>query len=138
SFNEILEAISRDGLKVFAEKSVKRFFASVSFLRMKEEVKAARKMILSTPVSSICNLLSELARTGPVCDHLERISVPVLILVGTEDSITPPEEAKVLQKKIPGSSLKTIRYSGHLPNMENSFEFNQQLRLFMDKVCRRR
>jgi len=58
----------------------------------------------------------------------------VLILVGSEDKITPPEMAESMRKKINGSLLNIIQNAGHLSNMENPFEFNYQIRKFISSV----
>jgi len=65
---------------------------------------------------------------------LTEIKVPVLILVGNEDKITPPAEAIVMNEKIKGSFLKVLEHAGHLSNMENSEEFNNQLKRFVESI----
>jgi pimeloyl-ACP methyl ester carboxylesterase len=134
----IIRTIREKGIKFFAEFSLKQYFASTSFVRRKEEVRSARKMIMNTSVSSICNTLMNLKVDDEVCKRLPEIKVPVLIMVGREDEITTPADAQYLHEQIPGSTLKVIEYAGHLPNLENTYEFNQHLRKFMDKVCRMR
>jgi 3-oxoadipate enol-lactonase len=133
-----LQLIKEKGIRHFAEDKIRHFFASTSFVRRKEEVRAARKMILGTSVTSICKTLQELEQKKEICSKLSDIHIPVLILVGKEDSVTPPQEAKFLHDQIPGSTLKIIELSGHLPNLENTFQFNQYLKSFVDKVCRQR
>jgi len=55
----------------------------------------------------------------------------VLILVGKEDEITPPEVALLMHEKIKGSTLHIIEQAGHLSNIENSDEFNEHLIKFI-------
>ena len=62
---------------------------------------------------------------------LLRIKIPVLILVGNEDKITPPAAASFMHEKIRGSLLKIIDHAGHLSNLENPDEFNVQLKKFV-------
>jgi 3-oxoadipate enol-lactonase len=131
---KILNCIKSKGLRNFADKSMKYFFASTSLKRKKEIVATARKMILSTSVSSICNTLLDLEQKREACSHLSEIKIPVLIMVGKEDAITPPTMARYMHEKIKGSSFYIIEYAGHLPNLENTDEFNRHLQKFMDKV----
>jgi 3-oxoadipate enol-lactonase len=133
-----LKILKEKGLRHFAEESIKHYFASTSFVRRKEEVRAARKMILNTSITSICKTLLELEQKKDICNKLAEIHVPVLIMVGREDAVTPPGEAQFLHEQIPGSTLRIIELSGHLPNLENTFEFNSHLKSFVDKVCRRK
>lgn len=48
---------------------------------------------------------------------LPGIDFPVLIIAGSEDELTPPEEAESLRSGIPGSRLRVIEGAGHLSNL---------------------
>ena len=65
---------------------------------------------------------------------LPSIKVPVLLVSGELDYITPPESAMFMQKRIVGSKLEKIRGVGHLPNRENPDEFNKVLFNFLKSV----
>jgi 3-oxoadipate enol-lactonase len=135
---KIIRSIQQNGISQFAEQSLRRYFASVSFHRRKEEVKAARKMILSNPAGTICKTLMQLEQKKDICEGLNDIRIPVLILVGKEDQVTPPGDAEFMHEHIRDSSLAVIEYAGHLPNLENTFEFNKHLKRFIDKVSSKR
>ena len=60
--------------------------------------------------------------------------MPVLIIVGKEDEITPPDVALLMHEKIKGSIIHIIDHAGHLSNMENSREFNNQLSGFLSLI----
>jgi 3-oxoadipate enol-lactonase len=62
---------------------------------------------------------------------LSRIQVPVLIVVGEEDTVTPPSDAAALRAGIPHASLQTIPGAGHLSNLEAPAAFNQSLARFL-------
>jgi 3-oxoadipate enol-lactonase len=76
----------------------------------------------------------ESAETACAQDYtllLPEIEVPVLLVAGELDYITPPEAAKFMQKRIPSSRLAVIKGVGHLPNRENAGEFNRLLLSFL-------
>jgi 3-oxoadipate enol-lactonase len=135
---KIIGNIKTKGIKYFAEESLRHFFASSSFQKSRDAVRAAKKMIMGTSVSSICNTLLTLDQNKHVCGHLQDIKIPVLIMVGREDHITPPQVAEQMHEKMPGSAFHIIEFAGHLPNLENSHAFNVLLKKFMDKVCKER
>lgn len=56
-------------------------------------------------------------------DNLSKISVPVLIITGTEDKIIPPSYAERLAKEIPSAYLVRIDECGHIPHEERPEEF---------------
>ena len=41
--------------------------------------------------------------------------IPTLVIVGDEDEVTPPAQARAMADAIPGASLVVIRSAGHLP-----------------------
>jgi len=50
---------------------------------------------------------------------LGAIGVPTLVVVGSEDAITPPAKAEEIARGIAGAALVTIPGAGHLAPMEN-------------------
>lgn len=129
-----IENIRKNGLEDYAHESIKNLFAPVSLLSKETEIASVREMIVNTSKQSISNSLHALAIRNDSSEILPGIQVPVLILVGEEDKITPPELAESMHKKIPGSQLNIIEHAGHLSNMENPFEFNYQIRKFISSV----
>jgi 3-oxoadipate enol-lactonase len=57
---------------------------------------------------------------------------PTLILVGDEDTVTPPSIAEAMQRAIAGSELTVLPGAGHLSNLENPGAFNATLSRFLD------
>jgi 3-oxoadipate enol-lactonase len=129
-----VEIVEKYGLAKYADENMENYFASESFVNRKEEIAAVRQMILKTAEQSVINTLLALSRRNETCSQLHQIKVPVLILVGEEDKITPPEAAKSMQEKIEGSSLETIRYAAHLSNMENPVQFNELIMEFAGSI----
>jgi pimeloyl-ACP methyl ester carboxylesterase len=89
---------------------------------------------MKTSVQSLCNTLLALTRRKETCNKLSDIKMPVLIMVGKEDEITPPSSAHLMHEKIKDSILHIIEHSGHLSNMENPKEFNDQLKKFVSSL----
>jgi pimeloyl-ACP methyl ester carboxylesterase len=72
---------------------------------------------------SACNQLN-------LTDDIGKISIPVLVLCGAEDKMTPPENSRYLADHIPGARLALIENAGHFAMMENPEAFNQALKDF--------
>lgn len=62
---------------------------------------------------------------------LATISVPTLVVVGEEDVLTPPKEARAMADAIPGATLEVIPRAGHLSNLERPAAFTCALRDFL-------
>jgi 3-oxoadipate enol-lactonase len=129
-----IRELQEEGLEKYTDESVKKLFAPDSFNMRTYEVEAVRKMIMKTPVHSICNTLRALSSRDESCTGLSEISIPVLIMVGKEDAITPPVMAQLMHEKIKDSKLEIIQHAGHLCNLENPMEFNEKLKTFLSSV----
>lgn len=124
--------IKEKGVDQYADEIIKNLFASESFTKKKNVIKAVKEMILSTHKQSLCNTLHALAERKETCTRLEEINIPVLIMVGKEDKITLIAAAQQMHEKIRDSSLTIILHAGHISNMENPTEFNFQLVKFLE------
>jgi pimeloyl-ACP methyl ester carboxylesterase len=56
------------------------------------------------------------------------------VLVGDEDEITPPAQAKAMADAIPGASLVVVRSAGHLPPVERPTETTDALLAFLSAL----
>lgn len=65
---------------------------------------------------------------------LAGLSVPVLVVVGEEDTLTPPEESRSMAERIPGAELVVIPGAGHLSSLERPEAFNEALRRFLRRL----
>ena len=93
-----------------------------------------KEMILNTPKQSLCNTLHALAERQKTCSRLQEINIPVLIMVGKEDKITPIAAVSQMHELIQDSTLKIISHAGHVANMENPMAFNFQLVKFLELI----
>lgn len=65
---------------------------------------------------------------------VHKIKVPVALIWGKDDKITPPEVAVEFNQLIPNSELHWIDKCGHAAMMERPKEFNALLKGFLDKI----
>jgi len=128
-----IEGIWESGIEKFADDSIKNFFAPESFITKKDVIAEVREMMIGTTEKSVIKTLLALSKRKETCSTLWKIKVPVLILVGEDDKITPPEAAQFMQNEINGSVMSVIENAGHLSNLENPEQFNEQLIKFLKK-----
>ena len=129
-----IENIRNAGSEKYADDSIKNLFAPGSFITGNAAISAVREMIVKTSEQSLFKTLHALAEREETLSQLHSIEFPVLILVGSEDKITPWADAKVMHENIKDSLLQVIQHAGHLSNMENPEDFNNQLVNFMAAV----
>jgi len=66
---------------------------------------------------------------------LPGIAVPVLVAVGEQDILTPPELAEEMAGAIPGAQLARIPRSGHLPTMEQPEHSAGLMRQWLERAA---
>jgi len=129
-----IEGIKENGVKKLADGLIPKLFAPESFKTYSEGIAVVKELIVKTPKQSFYNSLHAMANRKETCSKLPEIKIPVLIIVGKEDKITPPEAANAMHEKIKDSSLQIIPNAGHLSNLENQEDFNNQLKKFIDTI----
>lgn len=89
------------------------------------------KMMEAADPEGVARALEAMRERPDSTPLLPKIQVPVLILCGEEDTLTPVEEAGKMAEAIPESRLTVIPRSGHLANLEDPESFNQALLSFL-------
>ena len=82
----------------------------------------------------ICGAQLALATRIHSTDFLPSFNLPVLILVGEDDILTPLPCSQTMNSFITGSILKIIPSSGHLSNIENPERFNEEILNFVRRI----
>ncbi len=69
-----------------------------------------------------------------VTPRLGEIRAPTLVLVGQEDIICPPSQAKILHEGIPNSELVLFEHSGHFLYVEEAGAFFDAVRTWLRRT----
>lgn len=89
------------------------------------------RMLASASVDGIVGALEAMLGRVDSTPTLGTITVPTLVIVGSEDVLTPVKEAEILHDAIRGSRLEVIDQAGHVSNMERPAAFNHVLSEFL-------
>ena len=65
---------------------------------------------------------------------LGEIGVPVLIIVGEEDVVTPPSESEEMRARLEDARLVRIAEAGHLSSLENPAVFSSAVAAFLSEI----
>ncbi|HZP46985.1 MAG TPA: alpha/beta fold hydrolase [Vicinamibacterales bacterium] len=90
-----------------------------------------RDIAMRNSNASIAGMVRALMSRKDSTPLLAGIRVPTLIVVGEEDTITPPALSQQMHAAIGGSTLEVIPRVGHLPNLEDPSAFNRVLTHFL-------
>jgi len=129
-----IKSIEENGVDKLADDLIVNLFSAESFKRNLKEIQDVKEMIVTTTTPSLNKSLHALAERKETCGKLSEIKIPVLIIVGKEDKITPPDAARFMQSKIKDSLLCIIEHAGHLSNLENPYEFSSRVNKFIETI----
>jgi pimeloyl-ACP methyl ester carboxylesterase len=85
---------------------------------------AMHRMMAQTGVDAIVGGLEAMIGRPDSTGTLSTIDMPTLVVVGDEDVITPPKEARKICEGIVGSRMEVLKGAGHLSNVERPAAFN--------------
>jgi 3-oxoadipate enol-lactonase len=131
---EQAKKILNEGMQSIADDFLKKVLTPATLSERPEITERVREMILKTNPQGAAAALRGMAVRHDQTDFLEEIFAPTLILVGSEDQLTPPKDAELMKREIRGSRLEIIEGASHLSNLERPEVFNRALLDFLDAL----
>ena len=128
------ERAERDGSRAIADDMVPLLLGRTTLERRPAVIERVRSMLKSDQPAGIAVAQRGMAQRHDSTYILAGMDFPVLILVGSEDTLTPPAEAESLRGGIRGARLRVIEDAGHLSNLEQPAEFNAALIEFITSL----
>jgi 3-oxoadipate enol-lactonase len=128
---ETAQRALNEGMEPIVGPMLPKLLARGTRERGGEVVERVRTMMLGTRPEGAAAALRAMAVRRDQTDLLPTINVPTLIVVGAEDSITPPSDAEAMRAKIEGSRLVVVEGAGHLSNVERPEEFDRHIVEFL-------
>jgi 3-oxoadipate enol-lactonase len=119
---DTIEQVKREGVAPVVASMLPKMFTKNAPPELVDEVRAI--MSGSSPEGVIA-ALDAMARRPDSTDLLPTLTIPVLILVGEEDPITPPSDSEKMAAAIPNATLARIPNAAHLANVEQASEVNR-------------
>lgn len=92
---------------------------------------AVRKIMEEQSAEAVVAALAAMARRRDQSDLLPELTLPVLIVVGAEDVITPPSVALAMQSHMPHAMVAQIVSAGHMSPMEQPGAVNGAIAAFL-------
>lgn len=128
---ETARRILSEGMAPVADSMLPKLLTENTREYKPEVVERIRAMMLGTRPEGAAAALRAMAARRDQTDLLPEIDVPTLILVGGEDTITPPSDAEAMAAKINDARLVCIEGASHMSNVERPEEFNRALMEFV-------
>jgi 3-oxoadipate enol-lactonase len=128
------EKAEREGSTAIADETTPKLLGDTTQAKNPDLVKRVHSIQAANSPDGIAAAQRGMAARQNSTDLLAEITCPTLVIVGTEDKLTPPTEAEAIHRGIRHSKLHAIEGSGHLSNMETPDEFNKVLIEFIESL----
>lgn len=125
------ERVLREGSGVVADDMVGKLFAASASDELRSRWHA---VMAAAPPEGVAAALRGMAARPDSLGTLRSLGRPVLVLVGAEDTVTPPESARRMADVVPGARLETVAGAGHMAVVERPDAVAGALRPFLDEL----
>jgi pimeloyl-ACP methyl ester carboxylesterase len=132
---DLAATVGRVGQQVLADAMVPNLLAATDTARSQPERAAneefLRKLISEQSVATIQAALQALADRPDMTKDMQRLMKPVLLICGSEDTITPPAVMESMEKILLKGQLLIVSDAGHLVPLEAPEVFHETVRSFL-------
>jgi 3-oxoadipate enol-lactonase len=122
------------GTERFLQAIILKLLAPNTVASRPDLVAGALRMMRKMSPEDINLVLRGMAERVDSVADLKSINVPTMIIMGEEDTLSPPADGELMRQNIPGSRLKVIPKAGHYAPWERPEAVAPLLRQFLDFV----
>ena len=130
----MLALLEREGPSGVARDMMPKLLGTTTLHERSEVEPLVRRLIKQQSPDAIRGAVLRMMQRPDSFALVKALTVPVLILVGDEDVLTPVEESRKLLAENPKAELVVLARSGHLANLERPDAFNDALRAFLGRL----
>jgi 3-oxoadipate enol-lactonase len=132
---ETAEFVRREGSSALAERLIPKLLGRTSLKTKPQVVERIRQLISSSSPDSIASACLGLAFRRDSTPLLPQISVPTLIVAGSEDTLIPREQTQQIHQGVTDSRLVVVQECGHMINLEQPLEFQNRVLQFLKEYA---
>jgi pimeloyl-ACP methyl ester carboxylesterase len=129
---KMLALVHEKGPAAVADEMIPKLLAEQTRRTRPDVAQTVRALIVSSSADAIANAITALMTRADSTPLLATIHVPTLVVVGEQDTITPPALSEQMYQAIKGSEYVAIPDAGHLSNLEQPEAFNAALARFLE------
>jgi pimeloyl-ACP methyl ester carboxylesterase len=127
----MLQLVQERGPSAVADEMVPKLLGATTRSTQPAIEDRVRSLVNANSTEAIAGAIRALMTRPDSTPLLASIHVPTLIVVGEEDTLTPPALSEEMQRSIGGAQLVRIPHAGHLSNIEQPELFNGALAAFL-------
>ncbi len=128
----LLAVVRGKGSAAVADEMVPKLLGATTRRERPDIVEHVGDLVRSNSPDAIAGAISALMSRPDSTSILSTIHCPTLIIVGEEDTLTPPPLSQDMQRAIGGAELAVVPHAGHLSSIEQPEAFNAALGHFLE------
>jgi 3-oxoadipate enol-lactonase len=130
----MIARIRRDGPAFLADAMLPRLLAPTSLQTEPEVVRRVRAMVSAQRADGLVGALTAMRDRADSTALLPTITVPTLVVAGSDDQLIPATEARAMAEAIPNAHFATIPGAGHLAPIEQAVNTARVIREFLEAL----
>lgn len=130
----LLAVLDREGPSGVAREMLPKLLGKSTLEHSPTIESNLRRLIKQQSAGAIRGAVLRMMARPDSTSTIESVSVPALVIVGEEDVLTPPAEARKIASCIPNAELVVVPHAGHLANIEQPALFNQAMSSFLSRL----
>jgi len=130
---KMMQQARDEGVGAIADAMLPKMLSERTRAEQPELARWLRELMAANPVDGIVGALHALAERPDSSPLLPTINIPTLVVVGSEDPITPPAVAQEMADAIPGAELLVVDGAAHAANLERPEEVNARIERWADR-----
>jgi pimeloyl-ACP methyl ester carboxylesterase len=128
----MLALVQEKGPAAIADEMIPKLLGEQTLHEQPAVGESVRSLILASSAEAIGHAIKALMTRPDSTSLLSSIHCPTLVIVGEQDTLTPPALSEQMHKAIAGSEYVVIPRAGHLSNLEQPEAFNAALARFLE------
>jgi len=128
------DAVLDQGTEQFLQNMISKLLGATTVSARPDLVAGALRMMRKMSPEDISLVLRGMAERPDSVPDLKHVTMPTLILIGEEDTLSTAADGELMRQNIPGSRLKMIPKAGHYAPWERPEAVAPLLRQFLDFV----
>ncbi len=130
----MLAKVDRQGASGVAQEMIGKLIGRTTAEERPDVESSVRRLIKQQDAAALRGAIRRMMNRPDSFSTLKAVTVPTLIVVGEEDTITPVAEAQKLAEAVSNAELVIVPRAGHLANLEQPKAFNAAFSNFLSRL----
>ena len=129
-----IKKINTEGVQKYVSEFIPNCFAEESIEKLGSEYRSILENSMKYHPAGIKGCLIAMTGRTDTTSYLSKIKIPVLLLCGEKDKLTPPDVMKEMTDKITNSEFHIVPGAGHISPVENPEFLNEKIFGFLKRI----